>query len=174
MLQQWTLLQLQEAPNPNLSFHSVIPCSLTAFRFGACIKNVFRAICLGSALHLEEFAFTLHLLCKCNIIIYSATASGPVTLHVLSSHNMSAESISDTLCLVLRFMSGLLRVPMFHRISALLVSVNRHMLLLHLDRLSCCCLSLCFSISLFRHSIKRGYLSHTQTSLSAKTQIKGI
>lgn len=40
-------------------------------------------------------AFTWHLFWKCKIIIYSISTSGSVTLHALSSHNMSAESIRE-------------------------------------------------------------------------------
>lgn len=100
----------------------------------------------------RNLPLTLHILSECKIIIYST-----VTLHVLSSHNMSAERNLWVACSP---------VHTFHRESSLLVPVNRLMQLLHLDRLSCT-LVLFFLIL----TLHEGCLSYPHI-FSAKIRIK--
>ena len=89
-----------------------------------------------------------------------------MTWHVLSSHNMSVESIRDILCLGLRFMSGLLLARVFRRKWSLLVSCKQTHAAFAFTRTELLLLGLCLllSSSLFSHSIRGGYLwTHTHT-----------
>lgn len=69
-----------------------------------------------------------------------------MTSHILSSHNMSAESIRDILCLVLRFMRGLLLARVFRRKWSLLVSCKQTHAAFAFTRIESLLLCLCFSL----------------------------
>lgn len=127
----WCYIIFCDSVTVEVFFRSIWLVSMLWFWLSAKLK-----LLTGYMYCLEEFAFALRLLWKRKFIIYSATTSGPVTLHVLSSHNMSAESIRDVLRSDLwAACSSLVCFTENDHCSCL---VNRHALFLHSYKLSCC------------------------------------